>query len=270
MMDVKKRKWIIPVVVGGVVALAAINLSLAYLMDTETADNIITIGNVQVSIEESKFESNQTLAAGRIIDKDPKVVNTGTNDEYVFLKVAVPKRSVTLLYESNVTENGIIKHKEGEIQKEKSDYEIYKLQASGDNTDSISIGNYASPIVDFSYHKGNNITDGTANVAGWYYLPGTTQPKEETISDKKYDVYYFGYNQKLAKDKKTVQLFDKVKLKSIIDEEVKDDDAGTQVKITAYGIQADELDIDNLQTNYLTEQNVKDIFKIIKNKGMAG
>ena len=113
----KKR----PIIIIAAVAALSVSVLLlshntvAYLMDTEAADNVVQIGQVKVSLDEGSFDPTSSapiVEIGRIVNKSPKLKNTGKNDEYVFLQVDVPKENVTLLYEDTVTTTPT--HKEGE------------------------------------------------------------------------------------------------------------------------------------------------------------
>ena len=117
MICVKKLKIAIPVTLACLVVISILfGMTNSYLTDIESKYNIITIGNVKLKIEEPKYEDSQTFAAGDTIVKDPVITNTGTEDEYVFFSIAVPKRAVTLLYEEDEYEKNDstkIIHKEG-------------------------------------------------------------------------------------------------------------------------------------------------------------
>lgn len=270
----KKRRIVFSAVAVFVtiVAVFITRLTISYLMDYERADNIITIGKVEVSLDEGDFPENSIVAVGGTLTKAPTVTNTGINDEYVFLSVAVPKKEVTLLYEDTVT--GTSPHNEGEKISNAEKVEIFKVIADGalvtnnGNVDIVPDSSDPKKIV-FSFHKGSN------SVAGWEYLNTFTDSCSED-----YDIYYFGYNKKLlaegnADQKTTNTLFDKIQLKSFIDEELSGsyenatgDGAKVTVIVKAYGIQADELGIDGLPGNddFLTNEQLGKILTIVKNK----
>lgn len=262
-MSIMKKRTILPVIAlcSAFALMLTFSLTSSYLMDKETADNIITIGDVQVSIEESDFDPNSShpAAAGTVIPKSPKVTNTGTNDEYVFLEIDVPKKNVTLLCESDDVPAG---KKVGEkIGTGASVDEIFKIIATPptvNDVSSIPDNNTPKKIV-FDYHSGTSSTE------GWFYL-NTTTPESAEINGVKYDKFYFGYNKKLAKGQSTKTLFDKVQLKSFIDAELTGTDANVDIKVKAYGIQADEIGINPETNGYLTSENAGKILTILKNK----
>lgn len=258
MIGMKKHKKILLAAVGllTVMVLVSLGLTMSFLTDVEVADNIITIGNVNLKLDEGAFEDSKVIAAGGVLPKAPKIINTGSRDEFVFMRVAVPKKNVTLLYEHN---EGT--HKTGEkIDGYPKITEIFKVIADGSNKTDISDND--PPDVVFSYNKGSTSAD------GWVYL------KKDTLTEggKEFDTYYFGYNKRLisgsdAAKAESVTLFDKIQLKSFIDEQLKD--ATVDVGIKAYGIQADELNIDGLNDSFrgnLNDTQVGKVFEIVERK----
>lgn len=326
MICVKKLKNIIPIVLACIVIIAFFSFGavISYLTDAETKTNIITIGNVALAVSEPSYQDSSIVAAGDSLTKNPIITNTGTKDEYVFFRVGVPKREVTLLYEEDTTigeGNEAKKYKEGtptvnnmQIDsttgavtiKANSD-EIYRIisedvKDGAEATDIIDeLGSDVrepnkKPQLDFSYNKGKS--DGNNDdekTAGWIYLSrevdkdvnlGTT----ESPKNYKYDYYYFGYNKKLLPKSTqnnenqnnntqtdtssvTIPLFDRIQLKSFIDEEINygnptsKKNEETKILIDAYGIQADSLggDLNNL-SYFLDKTTLNKILNIVNGK----
>lgn len=250
----KKRTMIIILALTAVLVTVTV-LTSAYLTDLERANNIITIGNVALSLEEEHYQDNMIAVPGEKIPKDPLIINTGSKDEFVFIRVAIPKKDVTLLYEADDSESNAQEGKK--IDSSPSRIEIFKIIAEQEN--SSDVPNNKPPYVVVSYNRGEN------NVDGWVYLT-----QKDTYD---YNYYYFGYNKKLlANDEengKTISLFDSVKLKSFIESQVSDNAGDVRIEITAYGIQADKLEMGSLSDNnqgYLTEEQLQEIFLIVMNK----
>lgn len=305
MRSVKKYKIIVPVISVCVIIalLLTFRMSLAYLMDAERKDNIITIGKVDLKLDEgSKYQDGSIVAAGDSVFKAPQLTNTGTEDEYVFLRIAVPVKDVTLLYEQNTTENNVT-HKEGtkvhtttvenhtiENGNGKAHEEIYRMIATGTNPQKVTATDEPqnAPCLDFGYNAGHikNANDANdTNKDGWVYLK---RELDKTIDNEKYDLYYFGYNRRLQYNKdqtaqaKTIPLFDQVQLKSFIDEELitgnQKANVDTYILVRAYAIQADSLDKGGTHTDnagdlnniardaYLTEAQLTEIFGIVERK----
>lgn len=263
--------------------------TVAYLTDTEAGVNVITIGNVGLVLTEPKYKDNKILSAGSSLEKNPILTNSGTKDEFVFIEVAVPKRTVTLLYEDdNPHKEGTPVNVEGTASEE-----IYKMIADGvaakgitavNLTDSGELGETnpvlpnAKPQLDFSYNKGVSTEQNASDCKeGWIYL---TRKVDQTVTENvngsnmefKYDYYYFGYNKKLSKQISTIPLFDRVQLKSFIDEEINNTpnskaNEETKILITGYGIQADSLGISGLDIEgFQDKEMLNKIFNIVKNK----
>ena len=298
----KKSKIIIigSLALSLIIALFAFGATVSYLTDYERKDNVVTIGDVKIEIDEGKYEDSSTVAAGSTLPKAPSIKNTGINDAYVFFRVAIPKKSVTLLYEQNVYDNNnILTYKEGTKYDgfpETNGSEIFKTIAEGKDTESVKYTGYNSsgtfltaPSVIVGYNKGTYDNSNNANSkAGWVYL-GSEQNKEisgDTSGDtsgQKYDFYWFGYNKKLVPTPSdaaanavppqnywTTTLFDNIQLKSFIDEELitgnTKENVDVKVLVDAYGIQADNLFIDGLEDDILSDAHVKEIFDIVQRK----
>ena len=340
MRSVKKYKVIVPVVAVclTIAVLLTFRLSLAYLMDAEVKDNIITIGNVNLELTEDKdsshpYEDSKLVAAGDSIVKAPTLTNTGTEDEYVFLRIAVPVKNVTLLYEKTetITQEGVptVTHKEGakvSHTAEQSHYvsdpdsgkttyeEIYRMIATGESGTPATVADVLAttdtdpknePCLSFGYNVGKVTgTTGEGSVTtpgtqGWIYLKRelnknlsftyTDANGNQKTKQEYFNVYYFGYNRRLKYDRnqtvqdKTVPLFDRVQLKSFIDEELipsayqstNKSNQDTYILVRAYGIQADSLDravsgddsLDKIPRDaYLTQTQLQEIFGIVERK----
>lgn len=235
----QKLKLKLNIIVVACVLLAALTLgsTFAYLTDSKETDNIFTIGDVYLKIDEPNYpeqESSRIMVAYSKIRKDPMITNTGTNDEFVFMKVTVPLENVTV-----VSTDGQ-KDTEGQIKQE-----IFKFFSN--STESKNQGD------NFSYNP------------KWIFIG--KESTENTLS------YIFAYNKVLLASNhtdtetmdrvKTETLFDEVQLKSFIEGEISANDAVEKIEIEAYGIQADKLfSISNLNPDSPTEEQLKEIYNI--------
>lgn len=282
----KKAKLIIPILSIFIVFVVFFSLrtSIAYLIDTDDKVNIVTVGEVKLEVSEGYEES--TVAAGGTLNKAPQITNTGTTDEYVFFRIEVPKKNVTLLYEEDKTV-GDTTYKKGtpttnnleDGKPKKNVDEIFKIIATGETATQITLNNGDTaepkdkPQLDFSYNKGVTDTKNpTENKEGWIYL------KRKIPESEDYNYYYFGYNRCLTVSQETIPLFNKIQLKSFIDEELTTTitnetttktDSNVTVNVKAYGIQADSLgdDLNNLSKDaYLSQSDLNKIWGIISNK----
>ena len=67
----------------------SVGLTLAYLTDRDSEANIFTVGDVEIDLSED-FEQGATLTPGVDIEKVPVITNTGDNDTWVWMTVAIP------------------------------------------------------------------------------------------------------------------------------------------------------------------------------------
>ena len=104
----KKKITAIALVVC-LVAVAVVGGSLAYFTDEEKATNTFTVGNVDITLTEPKWDVEKaTLIPGREIAKDPTItVGEKSQDAYVFLKMDMNK------YVSLVNLMGVDAYKNG-------------------------------------------------------------------------------------------------------------------------------------------------------------
>lgn len=302
----KKLKNIIPIALACIVIIAFFSFGavISYLTDAETKTNIITIGNVALAVSEPSYQDSSIVAAGDSLTKNPIITNTGTKDEYVFFRVGIPKREVTLLYEETdgVNKEGTPVNAEGKAKED----EIYRIIADGitDGAKAVNLTTAGEltdenapktkPQLDFSYNKGKSDGDDDEKTAGWIYL--SREFKEvnlgtaENPKNCNYDYYYFGYNKRLLPKSTqnnenqnnntqtdtssvTIPLFDRIQLKSFIDEEINDGNLTskkneeTKILIDAYGIQADSLggDLNNL-SDFLDKTTLNKILNIVNGK----
>ena len=284
----KKKRIILPI--AAACALVAVvltfRISFSYLMDAERKDNVITIGNVDGELSEPSYTDSSIVAAGDAPPKNPLLINKGTEDEYVFLRIAVPKKNVTLLYESDIRVNETttypkgtptVKNRDESGKPQASMDEIFRFIAEGDLTSKVTETTEpkTEPQLDFAYnagHKNAGGDDKQPDTEGWVYL--YRKIGAEGAENGDYNYYYFGYNKVLKYDSKpseTKTLFDRVQLKSFIDEELvsKDgEDFASLIKVKGYGVQSDSLGINDLpgRDKILNEVQLKKIFGIVSRK----
>ncbi len=64
--------------------------TLAYLTDRDSAANVFTMGNVSIKLNED-FQQGVKVLPGQIVDKAPYIENTGSEEAYVWMEIAVPE-----------------------------------------------------------------------------------------------------------------------------------------------------------------------------------
>ena len=84
-----KKKILSLALVVCVAAILAIGGTLAYFTDTDSADNVFTVGNVKIDLVEEQWdtEEKEDVYPGEALAKDPVVKNLGDNPCFVRVKV---------------------------------------------------------------------------------------------------------------------------------------------------------------------------------------
>lgn len=82
-------KWLFTAIIIGSICIGG---TLAYLTDYDVAANEFTVGKVDIELTEPNWkpEDYKNLVPTQEIKKDPCITNTGKNDAYVYMEVAVP------------------------------------------------------------------------------------------------------------------------------------------------------------------------------------
>lgn len=91
----KTNKKVTAGILGALTLAMVTGSAMAYFTDTEQAANHITIGKVDISLTEPKWDNvpdkeKENIVPGKQLVKDPTITNTGINDAFVFMKVKVP------------------------------------------------------------------------------------------------------------------------------------------------------------------------------------
>lgn len=87
-----KKKIAALVLVIALAATAVIGGTLAYFTDTDQAENVFTVGNVEIKLTEPEWDDHgkaeaETVYPGEPLDKDPTVENIGSNPCFVRISV---------------------------------------------------------------------------------------------------------------------------------------------------------------------------------------
>ena len=227
------------------VAALFINLTLSYLVKNKNRDNVFALGNVRLLLSEENFpqdENDRILAPKGIIQKDPKITNIGSTDDYVFLKVIVPLCNVRIVDE---TTNKIVNN-------EKAYMEIFNFISNDTSSQTVSASGFThNNIGSFGYNSKWILIDSSEDTANYTHT------------------YLFGYSSLLTADisNSTTPLFDKMQLRNILEGDLPSDATQT-VRIEAYGIQAEEL-LNNItvsNTENVTKSELTAIFDLYKNQ----
>lgn len=85
-----KRKILLLAMSVIMIAILAVGGTLAYFTSEDQADNVFTMGNVEIDLEENFDEDEADLEPGIAITKQVWIENTGSNDVYVRAHIAIP------------------------------------------------------------------------------------------------------------------------------------------------------------------------------------
>lgn len=92
-MNKNYRKIIPAVIAAGVLIIGGTS---AYLTDRDSVVNEFTVGKVSIDLQEPSWnpDDHTEMVPLDEIQKDPQIVNSGSNDAYVYLEVTIPVRDV--------------------------------------------------------------------------------------------------------------------------------------------------------------------------------
>ena len=96
MTKTRKKQVVIALALVTIMGIAGTS---AYFTASDEAVNTWTVGKVQIDLEETEYdkykdEETKDITPNAELHKDPKAVNTGNNDAFVFMKVRIPKATV--------------------------------------------------------------------------------------------------------------------------------------------------------------------------------
>lgn len=130
------------VMLTGALCLASVGGVSAYLTDFEKVTNQFTVGKVDIEVSEENWkpEDNKTIEPGKVINKDPKITNTGINDAFVYMEVSIPMADVTA-----AAENG------SRLEKRMQELFSFESKKSWTKLDSKKIGD--NQVYVFTYNK---------------------------------------------------------------------------------------------------------------------
>lgn len=102
-VNVKKKnmKAVVIAIIAIIVLTATIAGISAYFTTRQTITRTFTIGSVRIRLDEGAWEEtvangdNLNITPNAKIAKEPKVINEGRNDAYVFLKVKIPTGKIS-------------------------------------------------------------------------------------------------------------------------------------------------------------------------------
>ena len=192
-----KRKILMLAMSLCMVAILAVGGTLAYFTDEESADNVFTMGNVDIDLEENFDEELADLVPGQDINKDVWVENVGVNDSYVRVHIAFP----TIMDDGDPRFNA------------SQNFVHWNF-----TRDSYADGKW-------SWNADKDGANYPGNGGNWNFY-------QATIDGVEYNVYVATYKTALAKGEKTLNAIDKVYLDVSVDAEPTYDADGNLVSTT--------------------------------------
>ena len=96
-----KKIFAIIAIIAVIAAAAAVYGIIAYFTAKDSKTNTFVVGNVSIRLDEGESWAqiqanggNLNLEPNQEITKEPKIINTGRNAAYVYLKVRIPKAKI--------------------------------------------------------------------------------------------------------------------------------------------------------------------------------
>lgn len=100
MFKKENMKYLVVGLLG--IAVAATGVS-AYFTATKTVTNTFEVGSVDIEVQEPSWDPLNPptgITPNQVIAKDPKIVNIGDNDAFVFAEVTIPTAEVAVVDEN--------------------------------------------------------------------------------------------------------------------------------------------------------------------------
>ena len=133
-----KKKILSVALAASLAAVAVVSSSLAYFTDTDQKDNVFTVGNVDITLTEEKWDTEgkeeaKDMYPGEAVAKDPTVTNKGANPAFVRIKVEWPE-SPEVSYRTDYVDN---KLGEGWVEADDGYFYYTKPLEIGQSTDAL-------------------------------------------------------------------------------------------------------------------------------------
>ena len=222
-----KKKILSLCLVVALAATAVIGGTLAYFTDTDNATNVMTMGNVEIDLEET-YEQDSTLVPGLDINKDVWVENEGTEEAYVRVHMAFPANMDDGDPNFNASKNFL----------------HWNFEAAS----------YADGKWSFlpEYSTGNGYKGNGAGNWNFY---------TDTIGGVDYNIYVATYRTALAVDGKTENALDKIYLDATVDGVTNADDSVTYKDTKGNKITLTSEQLKNIQILVYAEGTQIDTFE---------
>jgi predicted ribosomally synthesized peptide with SipW-like signal peptide len=251
-----KKRAIATITACGLVAAMALGGSLAYLTDNESHTNTVQVsGNVRVDLVEPKWDETdedhngipdpaQETVPNQEIKKDPKVVNTGENPCFVFIRMTVPVKEVT-----RVRDDGTLVTKDNNVEPLRLGQNGEKIYHQPQDVFYFKQTNDAEGMHANNFNaKWKRLKDREYNVEVIANADGSASSTYNADQVVGQAVYVFGYEDELPPTGDstetnygyTTTLYDKIQIKNVLENELTSDQI-QNIKIETFAIQSDNL-----------------------------
>jgi len=254
--------------VSGLILVSAVGGTLAFLTDTEEVTNVFTAGDVAGELLEPNYPGNdseevQDTVPNEEIAKDPKVIDTSISDAIVFMTLDSPMSKITVIKD------------DGSVDTPLSTNELYwfkdKADVASKHENNFDEG--WEELVEKEMYiliDENNVETYVESSAD-----ALDAAQAQTVGTNKRLVkrYVFAYKQPIQgnstkdgtaqteENKQTTELFDKVQLKNVVENEV--DNTVQHIGIRAYLIQASSVLVDSVDiSKNLSHENLAKIYDV--------
>lgn len=255
----KNRKHLAAAAVCGMIAAVGAGASAAYLTDGESVTNTFTVGKVTVDLTEPGYtpENEIPRVPNQEIPKDPTVVNTGNNDEIVFVSFDIPMKTVK------------IAGYDGTVQ-EAVNQELFDFRTKTGSYSSVNDGWILLGMPEEIDEDDNGVSDYKTYVYGYHKVVKASAEGKDAVGKPGEDGYQAAVEPSEATQVPPV--FDYIRLVNLVEGQLEKEKL--KVPVRAYAIQADFLQsADNSGENHnietegtLSEDTLSQIFTVFKNQ----
>lgn len=108
----KNKKLLTAIVVTALVGVIGVGATLAYFTDSDVAKNVLTLGHVDIDLDEPNYKGDdeyETIVPGDVIEKDPIItLESNSEDAYVRMKLEIDIKKLVF----DVSGNDVVGEKE--------------------------------------------------------------------------------------------------------------------------------------------------------------
>lgn len=189
------------------VAAVSIGGTLAYLTDRDSKVNTFTVGDVKVGLTEN-FKADAELLPGAKIEKEAFITNTGENDAWVWMTMAIP----AALDDNDLTTVGENNYLHWNVPGA-----VWNGYHSKSNATKIATAKENGWITDEHIDAETGLVKDECTWIICQTEDAPVQIQQKTIDGVVYNVYTFLYNGKLAAGAKTPVALHQVYLDDSVD-----------------------------------------------------